>query len=129
MKDIWPPVTFHSCSHNMSLSCLIQNCFIVICLAALLDNLYSPVQSFNVEQFTEDMVEYFGAELPVVLYDPAVVLPPQSLRMAVSFIASDIPDMGMESDVYQEPFFSVCNSNKFPLSLALYTWPAKKTFT
>ena len=97
----------------MSLSCPIQKCLIVICLTSLLDNLYNPVQSFNIVQFTEDMVEYFGAELPVVLYDPAVVLPPHSLRMAVSFIASGIPDPGVESDVHQEPFFSTSISSKF----------------
>ena len=59
----------------------------------------SPSHSLNVEQFTEDMVEYFGADLPIILFDRDAVTSPLSLKMAASFIEFDSTVPGMEAEV------------------------------
>ena len=58
-----------------------------------------PSHSLNVEQFTEDMVEYFGADLPIILFDRDAVMSPLSLKMAASFIEFDRTEPGMEAEV------------------------------
>ena len=58
-----------------------------------------PSHSLNVEQFTEDMVQYFGADLPIILFDRDAMTSPLSLRMAASFIEFDRTEPGMESEV------------------------------
>ena len=65
--------------------------------------------SLKLEQFTEDMMEYFGAEDPVVLFDPLVVSAPLSLGMTTSFIVIeyDMEEPEMEAEVYKVTFSTV----------------------
>ena len=69
-----------------------------VIMALLLTNHIS--QSLKLEQFTEDIMEYFGTEDPVVLFDPLVVSTPLSLGRTTSFIFleydTEEPDMGAE---------------------------------
>ena len=69
----------------------------------LLTNCICPLHSLNVEQFTEDMMEYFGVEDPVVLFDPLVVTTPLSLGMTTSFIVIeyDTEEPGAEAEIYK----------------------------
>ena len=57
----------------------------------------------NLEQFTEDMMEYFGAEDPVVLFDPLAVSTPLTLGVTTSFIVIeyDLEEPDMEADIYK----------------------------
>ena len=54
----------------------------------------------KLEHFTEDIIEYFGAEDPFVLFDPLVVSTPLSPGRTTSFTVLEYdmeePDMGAE---------------------------------
>ena len=67
----------------------------------------------NLEQFTEDMMEYFGAEDPVVLFDPLAVSTPLALGVTTSFIVIeyDLEEPKVEADINK-----VANFNSFSYS-------------
>ena len=64
---------------------------------------FHTLHCLNLEQFTEDMMEYFGAEDPVVLFNPLAVSTPLALGVTTSFlvIEFDLEEPEMEADIYK----------------------------
>ena len=80
--------------------------FVFVMTLLMLNNHIYPSHSLDMEQFTRDMMDYFGAEDPVVLFDPLVVLTPLSLGITTSFISieHDVDEPEMEAEVYKVTF-------------------------
>ena len=63
--------------------------------------------SLKLERFTEDMMEYFGAEDPVVLFDPLVVSAPLSLGMTTSFIVIEYDMEEPKADINKVAIYNL----------------------
>ena len=75
----------------------------VIISAMVALSMPQKLHCLNLEQFTEDMMEYFGAEDPVVLFNPLAVSTPLALGVTTSFlvIEYDSEEPNMEADIYK----------------------------
>ena len=70
----------------------------------------------NLEQFTEDMMEYFGAEDPVVLFDPLTVSTPLALGVTTSFIVIEYDMEEPKADINK---VAIYNSFSFYYEIVL----------
>ena len=61
----------------------------------------------NLEQFTEDMMEYFGAEDPVVLFDPLAVSTPLALGVTTSFIVIEYDMEEPKADINKVAIYNL----------------------